>query len=105
MLEPGEDFVSCARRETLEETGLEVEPASPWWARVEPWRGPKDHEMYAGAGFIARHPGGTVKIEEAAHDSYLWATEEEWRSLQTWYTKSELDILWNAVSRMSKDGG
>lgn len=105
MLEPGEDFVACARRETLEETGLEVEPASPWWARVEPWRGPKDREMYAGSGFIAPHPGGAVKIEKAAHDSYLWATEEEWRRLPTWYTKSELDILWSSVSRMSKNGG
>ena len=105
MLEPGEDFVSCARRETQEETGLGVEPASPWWARVEPWRGPKDLEMYAGVGFIAHHPGGPVKIEDAAHDSYLWATEEEWRSLPTWYTKPELDVLWSAVSRMSRDEG
>lgn len=105
MLETGEDFVACARRETYEETGFEVEPESPWWARVEPWRGPKDREMYAGVGFIAPHPGGAVKIEKAAHDSHLWATEEEWRSLETWYTKSELDVLWSAVSRMSRDGG
>ncbi len=97
MLEPGEDFVACARRETLEETGLEVEPASPWWARVEPWQGPKDREMYAGAGFLARHPGGSVKLEEAAHDTYLWATRDQWRSLHTWYTTKELDALWSAV--------
>ena len=66
MLEEGEDFVAGARRETLEETGLEAEPASPWWARVEPWRGPGDKELYAGAGFVARHPGGAVEIEDAA---------------------------------------
>lgn len=98
MLEPGEDFVAGASRETLEETGLEVEPASPWWARVEPWRGPKDREMYAGAGFLARHPGGAVKIEKAAHDACLWATEAQWRSLHTWYTVRELDVLWSAVA-------
>ena len=68
MLEPDEDFITCARRETLEETGLEAEPGYPWWARVEPWRGPTDHEMYAGTGFVARHPGGAVKLEKAAHD-------------------------------------
>lgn len=103
MLEPREDFVACARRETLEETGLEAEPISPWWARVEPWRGPKDREMYAGAGFLARHPGGAVKLEEAAHDSYLWATEVQWGSLPTWYTAKELDALWSAVDRLSKE--
>jgi 8-oxo-dGTP diphosphatase len=105
MLEPDEDFVACARRETLEETGLEAEPASPWWARVEPWRGPKDRELYAGAGFIARHPGGGVRIEKAAHDAHLWATETQWRSLPTWYTKRELDNLWSAVDLLSKESG
>lgn len=105
MLEPGEDFVACARRETLEETGLEAEPISPWWARVEPWRGPGDPELYAGAGFIARHPGGAIKIEEAAHDAHLWATESQWRSLSTWYTERELDCLWSTVRRMAREGG
>lgn len=105
MIEPGEDFIACAHRETLEETGLEAEPDSPWWARVEPWRGPKDREMYAGVGFVARHPGGTVKLEEAAHDAYLWATEEEWRSLKTWYTVRELDDLWSTVRRLAKEEG
>jgi 8-oxo-dGTP diphosphatase len=56
MLEPGEDFVACARRETLEETGLEAEPESPWFARAEPWRSPGDAEIYAGVGFVSRHP-------------------------------------------------
>lgn len=103
MLEPGEDFVACARRETFEETGLEAEPASPWWARVEPWRGPGDPELYAGTGFIARHPGGEVKVEDAAHDAHLWATESQWRSLATWYTGRELDGLWSIVKRVSKE--
>ena len=104
MLEPGEDFVTCARRETLEETGLYVEPESVWWARVEPWRGPGDPELYAGAGFLARHPGGEVRPEAAAHDDHRWATEEEWRSLQTWYTKEESDTLWASVRRMEREG-
>jgi 8-oxo-dGTP diphosphatase len=97
MLESGEDFVACARRETFEETGVKAEPASPWWARVEPWRGPGDSEMYAGVGFLARHPGGEIRLEPEAHDAHLWAIEEEWRTLPTWYTGRELNILWAAI--------
>jgi 8-oxo-dGTP diphosphatase len=97
MLEQGEDFVACARRETFEETGLEAEPGVAWWARVEPWRGPGDTELYAGVGFLARRPGGGLRTENAAHDKRLWATEEEWRGLPTWYTEEELDALWDAV--------
>jgi 8-oxo-dGTP diphosphatase len=100
MLEPGEDFALCARRETFEETGIDVEPEIVWWARVEPWRAPDDPELYAGVGFLARHPGGEVRPESSAHDDYLWATEEEWRDLDTWYTDKESDVLWDAVRRM-----
>jgi 8-oxo-dGTP diphosphatase len=101
MLEPGEDFVACARRETFEETGLDAEPAAAWWARVEPWRGPDDIELYAGVGFLARHPGGEVRPESAAHDAHLWATEEEWRGLPTWYTEDESDTLWDTVQALT----
>jgi 8-oxo-dGTP pyrophosphatase MutT (NUDIX family) len=97
MLEPEEDFVAGARRETFEETGLDVEPEVTWWARVEPWRGPDDPELYAGVGFLARHPGGVVRPEGAAHDAYRWASESEWRALPTWYTEKELDDLWAAI--------
>jgi 8-oxo-dGTP diphosphatase len=97
LLEPGEDFIACARRETAEETGLDAEPEAAWWARVEPWRGPKDTELYAGVGFLARRPGGEVRIENTAHDAGVWATEAEWRTLPTWYTEGELDALWDAV--------
>jgi 8-oxo-dGTP diphosphatase len=97
MLEEGEDFVACARRETFEETGLDAEPEVAWFARVEPWRGPDDPELYAGVGFLARHGGGVVGLEDAAHDAYTWATEAEWRTLPTWYTDSEMDDLWAAV--------
>jgi len=100
MLEPGEDFALCARRETLEETSLEVEPELVWWARVEPWRAPDDPELYAGVGFLARYPGGEVHLEGSAHDDYAWATEEEWRGLNTWYTEKESDVLWDAVREM-----
>lgn len=100
MLEPGEDFVACAHRETLEETGLDVEPEAVWWARVEPWRGPGDPELYAGVGFLARHPGVEVRLEEGAHDAMTWATEDEWWSLRTWYTGQESDVLWAAIERM-----
>ena len=102
MLEPGEDFVGCARRETFEETGLDAEPEIAWWARVEPWRGPDDPELYAGVGFLARHPGGEITHESAAHDTRAWATEAEWRSLPTWYTKEELDALWDAVKELAE---
>jgi 8-oxo-dGTP diphosphatase len=100
MLEPGEDFAACARRETLEETGLDAEPKLPWFARVEPWRGPEDTELYAGVGFLSPHPGSEVRPETAAHDAHAWATEEEWRGMPTWYTDGELDTLWMAVRRL-----
>jgi 8-oxo-dGTP diphosphatase len=100
MLEPGEDFALCARRETLEETGLDVEPETIWWARVEPWRAPDDPELYAGVGFLARNPGGEMRLESSAHDAHIWATEEEWRGLNTWYTEKESDSLWEAVREM-----
>lgn len=101
MLEAGEDFIACARRETLEETGIEAEPEIPWWARVEPWKSPEDPELYAGAGFLARYSDGEVRIEDSEHDSFFWATEGQWRSLPTWYTKDESDDLWLAIKRMS----
>lgn len=104
MLEPGEDFVDCARRETFEETGLDVEPETLWWVRVEPWRFPGDPELYAGVGFLARHPGGEVRLEDSAHDSYVWVTEEEWRGMNTWYTGEDSDALWEAVGRMRSVG-
>jgi 8-oxo-dGTP diphosphatase len=101
-LEPGEDFVGCARREALEETGLSVEPDGAWWTRVEPWKAPDDRELYAGVGFIARVPGGSqVRLESAAHDAYTWATEQEWRALPTWYTEADSDLLWAAVRGMA----
>jgi 8-oxo-dGTP diphosphatase len=100
MLEPGEDFVLCAWRETSEETGLAAEPEVVWWARVEPWRAPDDPELYAGVGFIARHPGGEVRLENSAHDAHVWATEAKWRGLNTWYTGEESDVLWNTVREM-----
>ena len=100
-LDPGEDFEACARREAGEETGLEIEgPLQPWWTRVEPWKAPDDPELYAGVGFLARHPGGEVELEDAAHDDYLWATEEEWRRLRTWYTEEDSDLLWAEIREM-----
>lgn len=100
MLEPGEDFLSAAARETLEETGLKAEPRLAWWARVEPWKGPQDRNLYAGVGFVSCHPGGEVRIEEEAHDDYLWATREQWETLRTWYTPRESRDLWRAVERL-----
>jgi len=100
MLEPGEDFAACARRETFEETGLDTEPGLVWWARVEPWRTPDDPELYAGVGFLARYSGGEVRLENSAHDDYRWVNETEWRSLRTWYTSEESSNLWDAVRRI-----
>ena len=101
-VEPGEDFVACARRELYEETGLRAEIEAAWWSRVEPWKAPDDQELYAGVGFLARHPGGEVRIEAAAHDSYLWATQKEWRERQTWYTPEESDVLWAEIEGMCR---
>ncbi len=100
MLEDGEDFIQCARRETFEETGIEAEPERLWWAKVEPWRHPDDPEMYAGVGFVSRYAGGEIRIEESAHDAHFWATEAEWRSLETWYTPEESDTLWETIREM-----
>lgn len=100
MLEMGEDFVACARRETLEETGVDAEPVSPWWARIDPWRGPDDPELYAGVGFVSLHNGDPIRLEGAAHDDCRWATETEWRSLRTWYTTEESDALWSTIRRL-----
>jgi 8-oxo-dGTP diphosphatase len=100
MLEDGEDFEVCARRELYEETGVLARIEVPWWARVEPWRNPEDPELYAGVGFLARHQGGEIDPEAAAHDASQWVTETEWRSLRTWYTKRESDVLWSAIREM-----
>ena len=102
-LDPGEDFAACALREAREETGLLLEgPLRPWWTRVEPWKAPDDPELYAGVGFLARHPGGEVRLEDAAHDDLLWATEEEWRALRTWYTEEDSDALWAEIRRLPR---
>jgi 8-oxo-dGTP diphosphatase len=100
MLEEGEDFEACAVRELYEETGVKATVEDPWWARVEPWRDPGDPELYAGVGFLARYRGGGIDLESAAHDACLWATETRWRSLRTWYTKRESDVLWKAIEEM-----
>jgi 8-oxo-dGTP diphosphatase len=100
MLEEGEDFVACASRELYEETGVRTAIENAWWARVEPWRSPDDPELYAGVGFLARHPGGGIEPETAAHDAHTWVTETEWRSLRTWYTEQESDVLWRAIGEM-----
>ena len=104
MLEGGEDFVGCARRETYEETGLDAEPQAPWFARVEPWSSPEDPELYAGVAFVARYPGGEVRLEDHAHDSHAWVTEDEWRGLPTWYTRGDSDSLWRAVRDLRENG-
>ena len=101
ILEADEDFVACARREAVEETGLAIGGGlRPWWTRVEPWKAPDDPELYAGVGFLARWDRGEVRLEEAAHDDYLWATEEEWRGLHTWYTPEDSDRLWAEIRAM-----
>ena len=92
----------CARRELYEETGVRAGIEDAWWARVEPWRDPGDPELYAGVGFLARHPGGEIEPESAAHDAFMWATETEWRSLRTWYTARESDVLWTAIKEMQR---
>jgi 8-oxo-dGTP diphosphatase len=102
MLEEGEDFVACAGRELYEETRVRAGIEDAWWARVEPWRGPEDPDLYAGVGFLARHPGGEIEPETAAHDASVWATETEWRSLRTWYTERESDVLWTAIKEMQR---
>jgi 8-oxo-dGTP diphosphatase len=102
MLERGEDFVACAGRELYEETGVRARIEAAWWARVEPWRSPDDTDLYAGVGFLARHPGGEIETEDAAHDASVWVTETGWRSMRTWYTRQESDVLWRAIREMRR---
>jgi 8-oxo-dGTP diphosphatase len=102
MLERGEDFVACAGRELYEETGVRASIEAAWWARVEPWRSPDDTDLYAGVGFLARHPGGEIETEDAAHDASVWVTETGWRSMRTWYTRQESDVLWRAIREMRR---
>jgi 8-oxo-dGTP diphosphatase len=102
MLEEGEDFVACAGRELYEETGVRAGIEASWWAKVEPWRAPDDPELYAGVGFLARHPGGKIGPEAASHDAHMWVTETGWRSLRTWYTGQESDVLWRAIREMRR---
>jgi len=99
-VETGEDFTLCASRELLEETSLKAEIQTAWWTRVEPWKAPDDRELYAGVGFLARYSGGEVRLEETAHDSFIWATQNEWRELHTWYSGEESDTLWDEIERM-----
>ena len=101
-IEPGEDFESCARRELYEETCLRAKLEAAWWTRVEPWKAPDDRDFYAGVGFLARYSEGEVRMEDAAHDSFVWATEDEWRELRTWYTSEESDVLWTEIGRMRR---
>lgn len=101
-VEPGEDFVDCARRELYEETGLRAEIEAAWWTRVEPWKAPDDRELYAGVGFLARYTDGEVRIEDAAHDACFWATEREWRERRTWYIPEESDVLWEEIEGMRR---
>ena len=102
MLEEGEDFVACASRELYEETGVRAGIEDAWWARVEPWRSPDDTDLYAGVGFLARHPGGEIELEAAAHDASVWVTETSWRSMRTWYTGQESDVLWRAIGKLRR---
>jgi len=102
LLEGGEDFVACAGRELYEETGVRAGVEAAWWARVEPWRAPDDPEFYAGVGFLARHPGGEIEPEAAAHDASVWVTQTGWRSMRTWYTRQESDVLWRAIGEMRR---
>ena len=102
MLEDGEDFEACARRELYEETGVRARIEDAWWARVEPWRNLEDPEFYAGVGFLARHQGGEIDPEAAAHDGARWVTETGWLSLRTWYTRRESDVLWKAIREMQR---
>src|ERR687898_343847 len=83
-----------------EETGVRARIEDAWWARVEPWRNLEDPEFYAGVGFLARHQGGEIDPEAAAHDGARWVTETGWLSLRTWYTRRESDVLWNAIREM-----
>jgi len=99
-VETGEDFALCASRELLEETSLKAEIQTAWWTRVEPWKAPDDRELYAGVGFLARYSGGEVRLEETSHDSFIWATQDEWRELHTWYSSEESDTLWDQIERM-----
>jgi 8-oxo-dGTP pyrophosphatase MutT (NUDIX family) len=61
----GEDVAECARRELLEETGLELEPV-PTGCGSDEW-----------AVFVAEAPPEAEVRLDREHDAYEWVSEDE----------------------------
>jgi 8-oxo-dGTP pyrophosphatase MutT (NUDIX family) len=62
---PGEDVLACARRELLEETGLEL--------TVEPFAAPDEYI----ALYTAEAPAGVEITLSSEHDAYRWVSLDE----------------------------
>lgn len=75
-VDPGEDFADAMLRETLEETGLEIELTG--LAGATEFEMPKVHVV--ALCFEARVAGGQVKLSEE-HDAFEWVP---WSELQKW---------------------
>lgn len=68
LVEPGEDPMAAAIRETFEEAGLMVE--APQILRVWRWRAQNDLDAFH-AAFIAEAPAGGVRLSHE-HSAYRW---------------------------------
>lgn len=68
IVEPGEDPAEAARRETLEETGLDI--GEPTLLRVWGYEHPRDGHVYH-ATYWADAPDGDVRIS-IEHTDYRW---------------------------------
>jgi len=77
-LDDGENLIPGTIRETLEETGLLVEPElSPVFAEGHYIRGGKHKgSIYLALYWYAKIIGGEIKLSEE-HDNFVWKSEKE----------------------------
>ena len=80
-MEPGESFVETARRETLEEAGIEIEPTSVFRIEHTPNRHSGEYRMRV---FFRARPVGDTTPKSRADDESLgagWFTLDQVRGL------------------------
>jgi ADP-ribose pyrophosphatase YjhB (NUDIX family) len=72
-VEPGEDIIAAAQRETKEETGLDIQVAES--AGIFQFTSRTGHPIFL-FHFIAEFAGGSIKLENGITE-YKWMTAQE----------------------------